>query len=291
MSNELILSNVTKKYGELIAVNNVSLQLTNGVYGLLGANGAGKSTLIKIIVGLEKENAGTIEFFNNGKKSNLLSQIGYLSQYPVFYPKFTAKEFLEYMISLKSSNRNKKDKKRIAEYADELLELTNLYEFKNGKVGTFSGGMKQRLGIAQALINNPKILILDEPTSGLDLKERIHFRNLISSMSTDRIIILATHIVSDVEFIAKEIVMIEKGCILKKDTAENLLSEIKEMTWEIKTTGREIEKYTKLYSVSNIFETQSGYIIRVISKEKPVDNAYLVDPNLDDYCIYCFEVK
>lgn len=291
MNRELVLSNVTKKYGELIAVNNVSLRLTHGICGLLGANGAGKSTLIKIIVGLEKENSGIIEYFEDGEKLDLLSHIGYLPQYPVFYPKFTAREFLEYMISLKASDKENKDKKNMSGYGEELLKLTNLYEFRNSRIGTFSGGMKQRLGIAQALINDPKILILDEPTSGLDLKERIHFRNLISSMSTDRIVILATHIVSDVEFISKEIVMIEKGCILKKDIAENLLDEIKEMTWEIKTNERDIEKYLKLYSVSNISETQSGYIIRIISKEKPFEDAHLVKPNLEDYCIYCFEVK
>lgn len=291
MSKELIISNITKKYGELIAVNNVSLRLTHGVYGLLGANGAGKSTLIKIIVGLEKENIGAIEFFEDGIRSDLLSQIGYLPQHPIFYPKFTAREFLEYMISLKLSDKKIKDKKNISEYGEELLKLTNLYEFKNNKIGTFSGGMKQRLGIAQALINDPKVLILDEPTSGLDLKERIHLRNLISSMSIDRIIILATHIVSDIEFIAKEIVIIEKGYILKNDIAENLLSEIKEMTWETKIKNIDVKKFLNLYSVSNISQTQSEYIIRIISKEKPLENAYLVKPNLNDYCIYCFEVK
>ena len=144
MSKELIISNITKKYGELIAVNNVSLRLTHGVYGLLGANGAGKSTLIKIIVGLEKENIGAIEFFEDGIRSDLLSQIGYLPQHPIFYPKFTAREFLEYMISLKLSDKKIKDKKNISEYGEELLKLTNLYEFKNNKIGTFSGGMKQR---------------------------------------------------------------------------------------------------------------------------------------------------
>lgn len=291
MNNELILSNITKKYGDLVAVNNVSLQLTNGVYGLLGANGAGKSTLIKIIVGLEKENSGKVEFFNNGNKFNILSQIGYLPQYPVFYSKFTAKEFLKYMVGIKYNDKKTNNKKAISEYIDELLNLTNLYEFKNSKIATFSGGMKQRLGIAQALINNPKLLILDEPTSGLDLKERIHFRNLISSMSMDRIIILATHIVSDIEFIAKEIIMIKKGFILKKDTAETLLNEIKEMTWEINLTYRDIKRYTSLYPVSNIYETQCGYTIKIISKEKPIGDSYLVKPNLDDYCIYCFEVK
>lgn len=286
MSRELVISNITKKYSELIAVNDVSLRLTHGVYGLLGANGAGKSTLIKIIVGLEKEDSGMIEYFEDGKKSDLLSHIGYLPQYPVFYPKFTAKEFLDYMIRLKSL-----DKKSMSGYTEELLKLTNLYEFRHSRISTFSGGMKQRLGIAQALVNDPKILILDEPTSGLDLKERIHFKNLISSMSTDRIIILATHIVSDVQFMAKEIVMIEKGCILKNGIDENLLDEIKEMTWEIKTKDGDIEKYLNLYSVSNISQTYSGYIIRIISKEKPFKDAYLVKPNLEDYCIYCFEVK
>ncbi|WP_058485457.1 ATP-binding cassette domain-containing protein [Defluviitalea phaphyphila] len=286
MNKELMLSNITKRYGKLVAVNDVSLRLTNGVYGLLGANGAGKSTLIKIIVGLEKEDFGNIEYLKNNKKTDLLSNIGYLPQFPSFYPKFTAKEFLDYMVSLKSSN-----KKHTSRYTEELLKLTNLYEFKNNKIGSFSGGMKQRLGIAQALINDPEILILDEPTAGLDLKERIHFRNLISSMATDKIIILATHIISDVEFIAKEIIMIEKGCIIKKDTSENLLKEVENMTWEIKTTEKNIKKYLDLYSVSNILETRSGYVIRIISKEKPSEDAYLVKPNLEDYCIYNFEVN
>lgn len=209
---KLELDNITKNYKDKRALYNVNYIFHEGVYGLLGANGAGKSTLMRIICGIMKSTIGEVKV--NGTNIMKLDEkyrdlLGYLPQDFGYYPSFTANEFMMYMASLKGLNNNYSKKK-----ISELLHIVGLDEVKNKKIKTFSGGMKQRLGIAQAVLNDPQILILDEPTSGLDPKERIHFRNLISGFAKDKIVLLSTHIVSDIESIADQIIVLKKGEIV-----------------------------------------------------------------------------
>ena len=200
---ELRLDRLTKEYGSKIAVDELSAVMNQGVYGLLGANGAGKTTLMRMICDILRPTTGEVIYDNcniSEMREEYRNILGYLPQDFGYYPNFTAEKFLLYMSSLKGLERQ-----FARQRSEELLELVGLSQVKGKKIGTFSGGMKQRLGIAQALLNNPKILILDEPTAGLDPKERVRFRNLISAISQNKIVLLSTHIVSDVEYIAGHI--------------------------------------------------------------------------------------
>lgn len=221
---ELKAIQLTKQYGSKTAVNHLNLSLSNGVYGLLGANGAGKTTLMRLLCDIQTPTSGKITL--DGKNISVLGEkyrnlLGYLPQQFGYYPDFTAWDFLMYVAALKGLSEKQAHKK-----ATELLEAVDLAEKRNLKIKTFSGGMKQRLGIAQAMLNNPRILILDEPTAGLDPKERVRFRNLISAFSKDRIVILSTHIVSDVEFIAEDIIMMKDGQILHFGKTQEITTEI-----------------------------------------------------------------
>lgn len=209
---ELIIDRVSKVYKNKIAVDNISIKIEQGVYGLLGANGAGKTTLMRIVCGILKPTNGKVSFDGIDVSEELYrSELGYLPQYFGYYPEFTGKDFLLYMAALKGLGKSQAVYK-----ANELLEYVSLDEVGKNKIKTYSGGMKQRLGIAQALLNNPKILILDEPTAGLDPKERVRFRDLISELGKNSIVILSTHIVSDVEKIADEILMMKDGKLIYK---------------------------------------------------------------------------
>lgn len=215
---ELCITNVTKQFKEKVAVNDVTLTLKPGVIGLLGANGAGKTTLMKTVCGVLKPTAGTITY--NGLDSSEAAyrdRLGYLPQDFSYYPNFTAKQYLTFMAALKGLD-SEEAKKRIP----ALLKTVNLEDVQNKKIKTFSGGMKQRLGIAQAVLNNPSILVLDEPTAGLDPKERVRFRNLIAELGKDSIVILSTHIVSDVEQIADRILMYRDGSVVFDGTVADL---------------------------------------------------------------------
>ena len=211
---ELMLDQIMKQYSGTTAVNRISVDLQPGVIGLLGANGAGKTTLMRMICGILKPTSGTI-CFKNGSETLMASDemyrdvLGYLPQDFGYYPNFTGKDFLMYMAALKGIDKHTAKRK-----CEELLKTVNLEKAANKKIKTYSGGMKQRLGIAQAVLNNPKILILDEPTAGLDPKERVRFRNLIAELGKDAIVILSTHIVSDVEHIADRVLMMEDGSII-----------------------------------------------------------------------------
>ncbi len=207
---ELVIDRVSKQYKNLIAVDRVSLKLHKGVYGLLGANGAGKTTLMRMICGIVTPTSGSISF--NGidvKEESYRAVLGYLPQDFGYYPEFSGMDFLLYMASLKGLD-SKTAKKR----AQELLKLTSLEDVAKRKIKTYSGGMKQRIGIAQAMLSNPKILILDEPTAGLDPRERVRFRNIIAELGKESIVLLSTHIVSDIEHIADEIIMIKGGQLI-----------------------------------------------------------------------------
>ncbi len=207
---ELIIDRVSKQYKNKIAVDRISIKLQKGVYGLLGANGAGKTTLMRMICGILKPESGTISFDGmDVSEENYRAILGYLPQDFGYYPEFTGMDFLLYMAALKGIGKAQAKRK-----SNELLQLVSLQDVAKKKIKTYSGGMKQRLGIAQALLNQPKVLILDEPTAGLDPKERVHFRNLIKDWGKENIILLSTHIVSDIEHIADDVLMMKDGQLI-----------------------------------------------------------------------------
>ena len=207
---ELVIDRLTKQFQNKIAVDRISLRLHSGVFGLLGTNGAGKTTLMRMLCGILQPTGGTIAFDGmDVREEGYRAVLGYLPQDFGYYPEFTAMDFLLYMAALKGL-----PKKSAKRRANELLELVGLEDMGRKKIKTFSGGMKQRLGIAQALLNNPKLLILDEPTAGLDPKERVRFRNLIQQLGKDSIVLLSTHIVSDIEHIADEVLMMKDGNLI-----------------------------------------------------------------------------
>ena len=242
---ELTIDRLTKQYKNKIAVDRFSLNLKEGIYGLLGANGAGKTTLMRMLCDIQKPTSGQIKY--NGKDIKSLGEnyreiLGYLPQDFGYYPDFTAYDFLMYVSALKGLT---KETAKIR--VNDLLKTVDLEDVKKQKIRTFSGGMKQRLGIAQAVLNNPKILILDEPTAGLDPKERVKFRNLISSFSRDKIVILSTHIVSDIEYIADEIIVMKSGNKLLEGTPDELLNEFKN-----KKTSKEAKEILESYRKKSI---------------------------------------
>lgn len=215
---ELCIDRLTKQYENKIAVDRVSLQLTNGVYGLLGANGAGKTTFMRMLCGILKPTSGTVTFDGMDVSSEeYRAELGYLPQDFGYYPAFNGMDFLLYMASLKGLTKTEAKRK-----SKKLLELVSLSDVAKKKIATYSGGMKQRLGIAQALLNDPKIIILDEPTAGLDPKERVRFRNLIKELGTESIVLLSTHIVSDIEHIADTVLMMKAGQIVFNGSADEI---------------------------------------------------------------------
>ena len=219
---ELVIDRLTKQFQNKIAVDRVSLRLNNGVYGLLGTNGAGKTTLMRMLCGILQPTSGTITFDGmDVREEGYRAILGYLPQDFGYYPEFTAMDFLLYMAALKGLPKQSAKRR-----ANELLELVGLQDMGRKKIKTFSGGMKQRLGIAQALLNDPKLLILDEPTAGLDPKERVRFRNLIGQLGKDSIVLLSTHIVSDIEHIADEVLMMKDGNLIYNGTWDEQMGDL-----------------------------------------------------------------
>lgn len=283
---ELTLQNITKKYERVLVLNDISLTLKPGIYGLLGANGAGKTTLFRIICRLMEPTHGSIKF--NGKNVNQQAEayrtnLGFLPQDFSYYPDFTGMRFMLYIAALKGLNNTVAKKRSL-----ELLKQVGLEEMKDIKIRKYSGGMKQRLGIAQAMLNNPQILILDEPTVGLDPKERVKFRKLISSFANNKIVILSTHIVADVEYIADEIIVLKKGMILNKGTTDILLREIQNHVWECFVNMDQINLFEDKFIVSNRKYTENGAVLRIISTNQPALNAKKVEPSLEDLYLYYF---
>ena len=285
---ELKVTQLTKQYGLKTAVDHLDITLSNGVYGLLGANGAGKTTLMRLLCNIQTPTFGKITL--DGKDISVLGEryrnlLGYLPQHFRYYPEFTAWDFLMYVATLKGlSEKQAKNK------TSELLEAVDLSKEGHHKIKTFSGGMKQRLGIAQAMLNNPRILILDEPTAGLDPKERVRFRNLISAFSKDRIVILSTHIVSDVEFIAEEIIMMKAGRVLHFGRPQEITEEIEGYVWECMVPTRYAEQYSGTLNVSNLRNIENECtVLRVISESKPMENAVQVKPTLEDLYLFYFK--
>ena len=283
---DLRISNLTKDFGGFKAVNNFSYQMNCGVYGLLGVNGAGKTTLMRMLTTLMHPTSGQITwdgedvFAMDGKYRMLL---GYLPQDFGYYPDFSVYDYLMYIAALKGI-RPAVAKQRVK----ELLKQVGLVKARNKKMKTLSGGMKRRAGIAQAMLNDPKILILDEPTAGLDPSERIRFRNLISELSEDRIVLLSTHIVSDIEYIANEILLMKDGQLVISGTSEDIIDSMPESVWISRVSKSSIDVCLKKFKVSNVKTVPGGAELRIISRNQPTENTVQVDATLEDVFLYYF---
>ncbi len=279
----LELKQLSKNYGSKKILKKISTQFTPGLYGLLGANGTGKTTLLNLISHFTTPDEGEILLDNKPQSEEFYQHIGFLPQHFSYYDYFSGRDFLLYMAVLKGMSKNKAKQE-----TDKLLKLVDLYDVRFKRIASYSGGMKQRLGIAQALLNNPEILILDEPTVGLDPKERVRFRNIISELSANKIIILSTHIVSDIEAIAKEIILLKNGQFIHKGSSQELLKIISEKVWELSVPdGSQLPRYSH-YALVNEKLSSSGRVFRVVSDEKPSQLARLVSPTLEDLYIYYF---
>ena len=286
---ELKLTNLTKKFGEFTAVDHMNLTMTEGVYGLLGVNGAGKTTLMRRLCTLLLPTSGSITcdgkdiFKMDGEYRNLL---GYLPQDFGFYPEFTVSDYLLYIAAIKGM-RPVAARKRVR----ELLPKVGLDKAANKKMKKLSGGMKRRAGIAQAMLNDPKILILDEPTAGLDPGERIRFRNLISELSEERMVLLSTHIVSDIEYIANEIWLMKDGKLIQNGTVDEIINSMPESVWVCTAEKKMADDMMKKYKISNLKSDAKGAELRIISAKKPLPNAQRVPASLEDVFLYYFGGK
>jgi ABC-2 type transport system ATP-binding protein len=281
---ELAVDRLTKQYKNKIAVDRVSLSLSKGVYGLLGPNGAGKTSLMRMLCGVLKPTGGQITYDGiDVSEEAYRDLLGYLPQDFGYYPDFTAMDFLLYIASLKGLT-----KQRAKEKAAELLNLVSLSDAAKKKIKIFSGGMKRRLGIAQAMLNNPRILILDEPTAGLDPKERVRFRNLISQLGADRIVLLSTHIVSDVENIAGTILIMKSGQIIHSGCLEDIIKVIDNKVFECTTDNYTAQALISQYPIINIRQNSQNTFIRLVSDKPPCDAAIPASATLEDLYMYYF---
>ena len=285
---ELKLVNLTKKYGDISVLNHVNLIMTPGVYGLCGPNGSGKSTLMNLITGNQQACEGKILFCGKevtADSHSFYHSLGYMPQIQSFYPDFSAEEFMFYMASLKHMNRKNAEMQII-----ELLKQVELYDVRSHRIGTYSGGMKQRLLLAQALLNNPSVLILDEPTAGMDPKQRNVVSQMIGSLSKDRIVLISTHVVSDIEFIAKEIIFLKKGNVILSGSLNSLCRKITGKVFDIHLSEDMIDLFEE-----DTHKTVTGYvrdmngirarIIREIPPSYPYKEAV---PSLEDVYMYSF---
>src|SRR5512134_1256229 len=278
-SNSLVIEtrNLSKTYKGVLALQDFNLQLTPGILGLLGPNGAGKSTLMRMLATITKPTQGTILW--NGRDvvkdpEALRSVLGYLPQDFGVYPNLSAQEFLEYMAAIKGM--------RGAQARRKISELVDLRDAARRPLGGYSGGMRQRVGIAQALLNDPQLLIVDEPTVGLDPEERVRFRNLLSDLSGERIVILSTHIVSDVESTATDIAIIHKGHLKARARPEQLLKQMDGSVWEWMSTSQELPALKKQFLVSGTIRRMDGVEVRAVSEARPCPDAQPVTPSLED---------
>lgn len=284
---ELLINHVSKQFKDKKAVSDVTLHITPGVWGLLGANGAGKTTLMRIIAGIMKPSSGRIVY--DGVPIRTLGEryrdiFGYLPQEFGFYPEFTVKSYLEYIAALKAISPRKTRRK-----ISELLEMLSLSDVRNKKISKLSGGMKRRVGITQALLNDPEVLILDEPTSGLDPGERVRFRNLISEFAHDRIVLISTHIVPDVEYIATCNAVMKDGRLLETGTTEELVQSVKGKVWGCVIPAESLQKYEHQLQIVNLRNENNGSIaVRYLAERPLVSGSIPVDPRLEDLYLWLF---
>jgi len=281
---ELQIEQLSKNYGTKQALSEVNLKLKPGIIGLLGPNGAGKSTLLRMLATIEQPTKGIIKWngVNIAKHSKgLRRELGYLPQDFGVYPNLSPIEFLDYMAAMKGISA-RSARVRI----NELLEILNLTSDRKRLLGGFSGGMKQRVGIAQALLNDPSFLIVDEPTVGLDPEERIRFRNLLSSLSTNRIVILSTHIVTDIESIAPTIAILTKGRLVTHAAPENLIQSVEHKVWNCIIPASSLQELQAKYTVNSAIQRSDGIHARIVSDLRPSPSATLLPPSLEDAYLY-----
>jgi ABC-type multidrug transport system ATPase subunit len=282
---KLVIDRVSKRYGSgSLALRQFSLELGTGVLGLLGPNGAGKTTLMSILATITRATEGSVSWNGTDLAANpdvLRSVLGYLPQDFGVYPNLNAVEFLEYLAAVKGLDATAATRR-----IDQLLNLVNLSDVRKRPLGGYSGGMKQRIGIAQALLNDPQLLIVDEPTAGLDPEERVRFRNLLSELSGERIVILSTHIVSDVEATATDIALISYGTLVAHAAPEALLRQVEGRTWEWVLPSADLPAARQRYLISNTARRSDGVHTRLLA-EAPPDGARPVPPTLEDAYLYC----
>ena len=293
MSLCLNISSISKSYHSTLALNQFTVMLTSGIYALLGPNGSGKSTLMNIITDNLKADSGEITYTSDdGVTENILKmgvrfreKLGFMPQYPGLYPNFTVERFMWYMAALKGLPKEKAKKE-----IPEILAAVELDDVPKRKIGALSGGMKQRLTLAQAVLGDPEILILDEPTAGLDPKQRISIRNYISRIAFNKIVIIATHVVSDIEFIARDIIMLKKGVIVDNAPPHELTKKIEGKVWNVPCLESEVQSTQDKFRVTNIArDDESGDVsLRVLSDKKPSEDSKIVTPTLQDYYLYIF---
>ena len=281
-----MLENISKLYGDTIALEHINLTLEHGIYGLLGPNGAGKTTLMRVMADLLVPSTGRVLL--DGQDISVMGaafrkKLGYLPQDFGVYPNFTAEQFLLYIARLKGLS-----KFEAKQQTDKLLRLVGLEDKSRKKLKGFSGGQRQRVGIAQALLGDPEILILDEPTAGLDPEERIRFRGIISNLSQQKTVLLSTHIVSDLEAVANEVILLQKGNVLAVKKPHELLKQLNGHVWIISVPTSEETVLTNEYACSNVMHTDGRSVIRVLSERKPHPGATLIAPNMEDMYLYYF---
>lgn len=284
---ELFLNHISKKYKDKTAVDDVTLRITPGVWGLLGANGAGKTTLMRMIAGIMRPTAGQVEYDGlpvDALGASYRDRFGYLPQEFGFYPEFTVKDYLYYMAALKGLKKREARRK-----TEELLVQMTLTEVRNKKIIKLSGGMKRRVGIAQALLNEPEILVLDEPTSGLDPGERIRFRNLLSEFAQDRIVLISTHIVSDVEYIAMQNAIMKDGKIIARGTTEELTRQVEGKVWSGRIPENRLLEYERRLRIVNLKNEEGGQIsLRYLAEAPQIEGSISVPPRMEDLYLWLF---
>ena len=285
----LIIKNLSKTYPNGVrALQNVNLSIEKGMFGLLGPNGAGKSTLMRILATLQDANSGTVHFGELNvlnQKLEVKKRLGYLPQNFDFYPKVKAREMLNHFALLKGLHNPKQRHRRV----EELLEQVNLLEQQQRHVSTFSGGMKQRFGIAQALLNDPQLIIVDEPTAGLDPAERVRFNNLLSDISRDKIVILSTHIVDDVSDLCNDMAIIHEGEVLLSGNPGALKEKLKGTIWKNEITKKQYQSYAETFNIISSYLREGEPVIHVQSQEQPGTDFELTEPTLDD--VYFAAIK
>lgn len=295
----LSVQNISKSYKKNKALQNFTVDFEPGIYALLGPNGSGKTTLMNIMTNNLTSDSGEITYGDDNCMENILTmgkrfreKIGYMPQYPGLYPNFTVSRFLWYMATLKEVGNHLEGRERhryVEREIEEILSEVELSDVSYRKIRTLSGGMKQRLCLAQAVLGSPDILILDEPTAGLDPKQRITVRKYISQIAFNKIVIIATHVVSDIEYIAKEIIMLKKGIVVDKASPGELMERMKGKVWQLEASDSEAESLQREYCVINILKEDSKKVLlRIIADENPCRKAVSVTPTLEDYYLYIF---